>query len=236
MILRQGLIIGGIIVLLLCSNALHEAGHAFAAYWAGDRRDSIRKRMTLNPLNHVHPLLTIVLPIVTYLLLRWPFGGARPVMVDAGAIGPRRMALVALAGPLGNALFAVVAALVTATLMAFGAIDEINAIASPLYRVLILSIWFSATLVVLNLIPLPPADGSRVLGMLMPDRVRAVYYAMAPVTVILLIALLMWASGFLHQWIPSLGHGVPHWFARAETWVEDQVFALVDPIKSIVGR
>ena len=54
------------------SNALHEAGHAVVAWWAGDRRPEIRNRMTLNPLNHVHWLLTIVLPIVTYLLLQWP--------------------------------------------------------------------------------------------------------------------------------------------------------------------
>ena len=82
--------------------------------------------MTLNPLNHVHWFLTIVLPIVTYLLIQFPFGGARPVMVDAGKIGPRRMALVAMAGPLGNAIFAVICAIVTAALMAFGVINEVE--------------------------------------------------------------------------------------------------------------
>jgi Zn-dependent protease len=234
--LQKGLVFAGIVVLLLISNALHEAGHATVAYWAGDRRDSIRNRMTLNPLNHVHWLLTIVLPIASYWLLGWPFGGAKPVMVDAGKIGPRRMALVALAGPFGNALFAVVAAVVTASLMAFGAINEVNAIVSPLFKVLILSIWFSATLVVLNLIPLPPADGSRVIAMFMPERVRAIFYAMAPVTVVLLILLVMWASGFLGQHVPAVGRGHPDVFYKAETWVQDQVFALVDPIKSITGR
>ena len=71
----------GIIALLLVSNAMHEAGHAFVAWWSGDRRDSIRNRMTLNPLKHVSLLLTIILPILSFLLLQWPFGGAKPVMV-----------------------------------------------------------------------------------------------------------------------------------------------------------
>lgn len=239
---HQLYVVSGIVVLLLVSNALHEAGHAVVAWWAGDRRDAIRRRMTLNPLNHVHWFLTVVLPIVTYLFIRFPFGGAKPVMVDAGKIGPRKMALVALAGPFGNALFAVVCAVVTAALMAFGVINEANAINDPdpfkrgLYQVLILSIWFSVTLVVLNLIPLPPADGSRVLGMFMSDRVRTVYYRMAPVTVILLILLVMWASGFLHQYVPWVGRGYPGGFDKARIWVEDQVFALVDPIKSIGGK
>jgi Zn-dependent protease len=234
--LQQGLVFAGIIVLLLVSNALHEAGHAVAAWLAGDRRDEIRRRMTLNPLNHVHWLLTIVMPILSYWLLKWPFGGAKPVMVDAGRIGPRRMALVALAGPLGNAVFAVVFAVVTAALMAFGVINEIDAVRSPLFKVLILSIWFSVTLVALNLIPLPPADGSRVVGMFMSDRVRAIYYASWPVTVIALIFGMMWATGFLHQHIPALGRGYPHLFDKANTWVQDQVFSLVAPIRRIGGK
>jgi Zn-dependent protease len=234
--LQDGLVFAGIVFLLLMSNALHEAGHAVAAWWAGDKRDAIRNRMTLNPLNHVHWLLTIVLPIVSYYFLQWPFGGAKPVMVDAAAIGPRKMALVALAGPLGNAIFAVVFAVITAALMAFGAIDEVNAIASPMYKVLILSIWFSVTLVVLNLIPLPPADGSRVVAIFMSDRVRAIYYAMWPVTVVALILTVMWASGFLHSKFPAIGRGYPQLFFRAETWVQDQVFSLVGPIKRIGGK
>jgi Zn-dependent protease len=234
--LRQGIIVAGIIVLLLVSNGLHEAGHAFVAWWAGDRRPEIRNRMTLNPLNHVHWLLTIVLPIVSYLLISWPFGGAKPVMVDAGKIGPRKMALVALAGPFGNALFAVVAAVVAASLMAFGVIDEVDAERSQLWLVLKLSIWFSVTLVVLNLVPLPPADGSRILGMFMPDRLRAIYYSMAPVTVVILIVGVMWVSGFLGQYWPALGHGYPKAFWKAEGWVQDQVFALVDPIKRLGGK
>jgi Zn-dependent protease len=234
--LRKGLVFAGIVFLLLMSNTLHEAGHALVAWWSGDKRPEIRNRMTLNPINHVHWFLTIVLPIVTYLLIQFPFGGARPVMVDAGKIGPRRMALVAMAGPLGNAIFAVICAIVTAALMAHGVISEVNAIASPLYKVLILAIWFSVTLVVLNLIPLPPADGSRILAMFLPEKVRAIYYAVAPVTVVVLIAGVMWASGFLYQYVPALGRGYPGMFTKAETWVQDQVFALVDPIKKLGGK
>lgn len=233
---RQAIVFASIIVLLLLSNALHEAGHALVAWWAGDRREEIRRRITLNPLNHVHWFLTIVLPILSYWLLHFAFGGAKPVMVDAERIGPRKMALVAMAGPAGNAIFGVICAIVTAALMAFGVIDEVNAIRSPVYNALIMAIWFSATLTVLNLVPLPPADGSRIAAMFMPAAVRRVYYALAPVTVVLLIALMLWASGALYQFLPFVGRGYPGAFLKTETWVQDQVFALVDPIKRLVGR
>lgn len=235
-------VIAGVVVLLLVSNGLHEAGHAVTAWWAGDRRDDIRRRMSLNPLKHVSPLLTIVMPVVTYWLLQFPMGGAKPVMVDANKIGPRRMALVALAGPFGNAVFAVVASIVTASLMAFGYLNEAAAVTEPdlfkrgVFQVLILSIWFSVTLVALNLVPLPPADGSRVLAMFLPERVRAVYYALAPVTVIILALLVMWVSGYLHSQLPWVPKGYPKLFWQSETWVQDQVFALVDPIKRIGGK
>jgi Zn-dependent protease len=234
--LEKGLVFAGIVVLLLISNALHEAGHAVVAWWMGDRRPEIRNRMTLNPLNHVHWLLTIVLPIVSYYFLHWPFGGARPVMVDAGKIGPRRMALVALAGPLGNAVFAVICAIVTASLMAFDVISDVDWAHSRLWTVLSLSIWFSVTLVVLNLVPLPPADGSRILAMFLPERVRAVYYALAPVTVVLLIVGVMWVSGFLYEHWPALGRGYPRLFEKAETWIKFQILDLVDIIRRLLGR
>jgi Zn-dependent protease len=223
----------GAIVLLLISNAIHEAGHAFVAWWMGDRRPEIRRRMTLNPINHIHPILTIVLPLVTYYFLRVPMGGARPVMVDAESIGPRRMALVAIAGPFGNALFAVILALVTAGLLAFDVIDDVDAIRSWVFSCLILSIWFSVTLVVINLIPLPPADGSRVAAVFMPASVRRVYYALAPITVILLAALVLWVSGILYRWFPAVGRGHPEYFEKSRIVVEDQVFDLADKIRSL---
>jgi Zn-dependent protease len=235
-------IIAGVVVLLLVSNGMHEAGHAVVAWWAGDRRDSIRARMTLNPLKHVSLLLTVVLPILSYWLISFPFGGAKPVMVDAGRIGPRKMALVALAGPFGNLLFAVLAAIVMALLTVWGYLSDIHPVTDPdifkrvLFKVLDLSIWFSVTLVALNLIPLPPADGSRVLAMFMPERMRAIYYAMAPVTVVILVIFVMWLSGYLHaqlHWVPK-GH--PEIFAKSNRWVQDRVDDLVGVFTRLGGK
>ncbi len=221
---KDAYVIAGVIVLLLISNSLHEAGHAVVAWWAGDKRDEIRKRMTLNPINHIHWFLTIVMPIVTYVLLQCPMGGARPVMVDAGKIGPRRMALVAIAGPLGNAIFAFICATVAAGLMAYDVIDEIDAQGSILFKILNLSLWFSVFLVIINLVPLPPADGSRILGAILPDKVRHVYYMMAPVTVLILGIGLFWITGNLARFIPVVGPGFPRWFLKTQGNVEEYVF------------
>ncbi len=224
-------LVGGVIVLLLISNSLHEAGHALVAWWAGDKREEIRRRITLNPLNHMHWFLTIVMPILTYWFFQFPMGGAKPVMVDAGKIGPRRMALVAMAGPLGNLIFALVCATVAAALMAWDVIDDIDAQGSILFRVLNMSVWFSALLVIVNLVPLPPADGSRILAMFMPEKVRRVYYLLVPITVVLLAVGLFWISGNLQRFIPAVGPGFPQWFMKQNARTEDFIFDFAAKIR-----
>ena len=78
---RGWAILAGIIFLILMTNACHEGGHALAAWWGGDRRKALRRRCTLNPLNHFHWFLTLVLPVLSVMFFGFMFGGARPVMV-----------------------------------------------------------------------------------------------------------------------------------------------------------
>jgi len=80
----------GILFLVLMTNACHEGGHALMAWWNGDRRRALLRRCTLNPIVHFHWLLTLVLPVLALYFFGFVVGGARPVMINAGGIGPLR--------------------------------------------------------------------------------------------------------------------------------------------------
>ena len=221
---RGWFIIGGIIFLVLMTNACHEGGHALAAWWSGDRRASLRRRVTLNPVVHFHWLLTLVLPLISMYFLGWLLGGARPVMVDAGRIGPRRMALVALAGPTGNFLFAGFLVAMFGLALAEDWVDPINAVRTLPWKIIKPAIWFSVFLGVINLIPFPPLDGSRVIGMFLPERARRVWYALAPLGLVGLILLLLWIGGAAADW--GWGPGHPELFRGLDRRLDAYIFEM----------
>jgi Zn-dependent protease len=207
------LILIGMLFLMLMANACHEGGHALMAWWMGDRRDSVLARCTLNPINHFHWFLTLVLPVLSLWFFGFIMGGARPVMVHAGKIGPRRMALVALAGPVGNMLFAGFAVALLSLGLQQGWLDDVDRISDSTYRAAIPAIWFSLLLAMLNMVPLPPLDGSRMLAMFMPERARNIYYRLAPLGLVLVLAGYLWVSGGLYYFgFKALGPGYPRFF------------------------
>jgi Zn-dependent protease len=151
---------------ILVSMTLHEAMHAFVAFWLGDDTAKREGRLTLNPIKHIDPFLTILLPLTLAILQAPIFGGAKPVpfrpdMVKGGDWGA---ALVALGGPLTNLFIAFVS---------FGIWVIVGA---PVTGVgsLILSTMVTVNLgfFLFNIIPIPPLDGSRVLYALAPEFVR----------------------------------------------------------------
>jgi Zn-dependent protease len=225
---QQLLIAGGIIVLILMTNAFHEASHAIVAWWCGDRRPEIKRRISLNPLVHAHWFNTFVLPLVTYLWIGWPLGGAMPVMVDAEAVGPRKMALVGVAGSIGNVIFAGLTLFAGAGAILLGWIDDVDRVRSPAYKILTNGMWYSAFIIVINLIPIPPADGSRIVGAFLPGPVRRVYFALAPLGIIVVFALALWVTGALHEIFPSVGYGYARELAQSRQWMFDQMNDLAD--------
>ena len=228
---HEWLLLLGVVGVVLMTNACHEAAHALTAFALGDRRAEVFRRATLNPLRHIHWFLTIV-PLLSYLLMGWLLGGAKPVMVDAGRIGPWRMALVALAGPVANFLFAGFVIAVLGALIGGGVVDSATAISSDAWKVLKPGLYFSVLLGLLNLLPLPPLDGSRMLGALLPESVRRVWYALAPAGIICVFALTMWISGQLAGF--GLGRGYPEIYGHIAVLVEDQVFAMAAFWRSIL--
>jgi len=182
-----------VVVLLVISLGVHEAAHAWMAWKRGDSTAKDLGRMTLNPIPHVDPMMTIILPAMLLLISNgsmW-FGGAKPVPVDFTRLHRpyRDMALVALAGPLSNLLIALFVGLLFKLAFASGyyTFDQ------RLDEILRAVIYFNVLLLVFNLLPIPPLDGSRVMTWLLPRTMRPSYLALEPYG-ILIVMLLFFTS------------------------------------------
>lgn len=153
---------------VLFSITVHEAAHGYVARHFGDGTASFLGRVTLNPLKHIDPIGTIVMPLALYLMTggAFIFGYAKPVPVNFGQLrNPKRdMVWVALAGPLSNLLMALGWGILLYVLIAAG-VDERFFLEMCRGGVLVNVVMF-----VFNLFPLPPLDGGRVLVGLLPAR------------------------------------------------------------------
>jgi Zn-dependent protease len=153
---------------ILLSMTLHEAMHAFVSHWLGDDTAKLEGRLTLNPLSHIDPITTVLLPLMLAAIGAPPFGAAKPVPFNPNRVkyGEWGAALVGIAGPLTNLILAVIAGLIIRTI----APDASGLLFNILLTFLIVNISFF----VFNMIPFPPLDGSRVLYAIAPDSVRTV--------------------------------------------------------------
>ena len=181
---------------LLFAITLHEAAHGYAARMFGDRTAEMLGRISLNPIRHVDLLGTIVVPALTLLLGGFIFGWAKPVPVNYHRLRqPKRdMALVALAGPGSNLAMALGWGLVAMTGHSLG--DTLPWLGEPLLLMGVAGIDVNVMLGVLNLVPIPPLDGSRVLVGILPDRYGLAMARMEPYGLIILVLLL--TSGVLN--------------------------------------
>ena len=173
--MRDPLYIIIVFIIILASVILHELAHGVAAYVLGDKTAKDAGRLTLNPLKHIDPYMSILVPVILYLLNAPVFGGAKPVPIDSRNLKWREwgLALVALAGPFTNFLIAFVAFLIahfTGILYSSG---------SVLPRFIFSEIiYINLGFLLFNLIPIPPLDGSRLLYAISPDYVRNALAAM----------------------------------------------------------
>lgn len=160
-----------ILSVILLSMTLHEVMHGFVAYWLGDDTAKLQGRLTLNPVKHIDPFLTILLPIILYVSGAPIFGGAKPVPFNPSNVryGEWGAALVAIAGPLTNLFIAFVCYGIS--IVSSGALSSLS-YGDVIGTILAYGVMINLGFFVFNIIPIPPLDGSRVLYALAPEFVR----------------------------------------------------------------
>jgi len=155
--------------LLLLAMSIHEFSHGWLAYKLGDTTAKDQGRLTLNPLAHIDPMGTVLLPIFIFIMSggRFIFGAAKPVPINYWALkNPRKdMIWIGLAGPFSNLFCALAASQVLRLLPA----------ATVLSTLLTNFVFINVILGVFNLIPIPPLDGSRIAMGLLPERLARRY-------------------------------------------------------------
>lgn len=166
-----------VLVIVVGSVILHELAHGVVAYWLGDRTAKDAGRLTLNPIKHIDPYMSILVPVVLYILNAPVFGGAKPVPVNYHNLKGKEwgMALVAIAGPFTNFLLAFIFYLIghAVGLIGFDPAGGLYyATHSPIAFALAETVMINLGFMIFNLIPIPPLDGSRVLYAIAPDSVR----------------------------------------------------------------
>lgn len=194
---------------ILLAITLHEAAHGFAAYKLGDSTAWMLGRVTLNPLKHIDPVGTLLLPMALAVMGLPVIGYAKPVPVNFMRLKPRRlgMALVALAGPCANfiLLFLSIGLLYLARDFLTGDLQSFVA------NVAFASVMINIVLMAFNLLPIPPLDGSRVLQSVLPARFEPVLLRYEQIAMVVLIVLAI--TGILGQILSPVLQVVLAWLS-----------------------
>ena len=178
---------------VLLAITLHEAAHGYVAKLFGDTTAYVAGRITLNPMKHIDPVGTILVPLVILLTSKLAggpamlFGWAKPVPVDIGSLRkPKRdMIFVAAAGPAANMLMAIVWVLFDNVLRFFGSQEEF------FYLVAQAGVNINLVLMALNLLPIPPLDGGRIMIGLLPHRASYAFSRVEPYGLFIVIGLML---------------------------------------------
>jgi Zn-dependent protease len=174
---------------VLFAITLHEAAHAYAARYLGDSTAYVQGRMSINPMKHIDPFGTIIIPILLYIATggSFLFGYAKPVPIDYGNLRkPKRdMAWVALAGPASNFVMALLW-MIFGILLAAAGVEEIFFIRMAEAGVLTNLVMFA-----FNLFPIPPLDGGRILTSVLPHRYAYKFAQIEPYGFFIVMGLVM---------------------------------------------
>jgi len=193
-----------IIFIVVPAIVLHEVAHGLSAYWLGDPTAKNQGRLTLNPIKHVDPVGSIIVPGALFLAHYFGltrslmlFGWARPVPVNFRNLRPQRlgMALVAIAGPLTN----IALAFIYSRLYIMPSLSHASQICAW-------GVMLNLTLAVFNMMPIPPLDGSRVITSALPMKLAYLYNRLEPFGIIIVVVLLNFGMlGFLSPLIEQVG-------------------------------
>lgn len=206
--------------MLLLSMVAHEYAHGYAALKQGDDTAKSLGRLTWNPLKHIDPWLTVVMPLVSFFLAGIAFGGAKPVPVD-----PRNYRhyvrgdiIVSLAGVVTNMILAMV---LLPTVIAIGLVARAAPVLADsialLQIMLLYGITINLVLASFNLVPIPPLDGSHVVKHLLPTRWAIAYQRVARYGLIIVFLFVGMGRPVLNAWMaPAF-------------WLNDQAIKIASP-------
>lgn len=171
--------------------SLHEAAHAWMADKKGDPTSRLMGRLTFNPIKHIDPIGTILVPTLMIVFTGFAFGWAKPVPVDARNLhNPKKdMMWVALAGPASNFIMAILWAIMLHISVLF--VDSRSSISLFFLLMPVAGITINVILGVLNLLPIPPLDGGRIMAGLLSPQASLKYSKIEPYGFFIIIALLL---------------------------------------------
>ena len=176
---------------ILYAITLHEIAHGWVAKQSGDTTAADLGRLSLNPIKHIDPIGTVVVPITLLITFGAPFGWAKPVPVNWQRLKhPKRdMALVAIAGPLANLMMLIFWAIILTTA------DKLSGewwnVSQMIIYIANIGILINAVIMVLNMLPIPPLDGSRIVSSLIPNQWSKQYSKIEPYGIGVVILLMV---------------------------------------------
>ncbi len=187
-----------VLIVILFSMTLHEAMHAYVGNWLGDKTAMLQGRLTLNPLKHIDPFLTIILPLSLALVGAPIFGGARPVPFNPNNVrgGEWGAALIALMGPLTNLFIA----FVSFGIWVLVGVDTLSLTGNIFSTIILVNLGFF----IFNMIPIVPLDGSRVLYALAPEFIRRIMEKTERFGLMIIFGLIIFANEYVGTFITSV--------------------------------
>lgn len=179
-----------VFVVLVISITIHEAMHAFTSFWLGDDTAQQEGRISLNPIRHIDPFMTLLLPLITLVVFSVPLLAAKPVPFrpDRVRFDEFGAALVGLAGPFSNLVLAAAGAGILNVFQGSLGLDVV--------RIVTIFVIINIGLFIFNMIPIPPLDGSRLLYAVAPEPVQRFMAELEQFGVFIIFAIVLFIPGF----------------------------------------
>lgn len=181
------------VIAFLFAISVHESAHAWSANYFGDDTARLLGRISLNPIRHIDPIGTVLVPAMAYMIGAPLFGWAKPTPVNTLRLRNRGRdnMLVSAAGPVSNFLIVLGAVIVyRIILLATGANISEDSLLYPLAILLEMTLYINVILAIFNLLPIPPLDGSHILEGFLPDSLKGFYAQLQPFGFLILLAVL----------------------------------------------